>query len=523
MAWPSIFIVFFTYHSFLTTVSSLNDQGLSLLMLKQSITQNPRNSMANWNPSDPNPCSWKGIKCVEDMVVSIGIPNQNLVGLLPPIFSNLSTLRHLNLQNNKFCGLLPSDLFNVKGLQSLVLSGNSFSGSFASEVGNLVSLQIIDLSKNSFMGPIPRDVVRCRRLKVFDLSENGFSGTLPSGFGNSLVDLETLNVSFNNFSGSIPEDLGNLSKLQEPFDLSHNFFSGLIPPSLGNLPERIYIDLSYNNLSGPIPEIGALLDSGPTAFIGNRFLCGLPLDSPCRPNTTQSKDSDDHVPSQESGGIIFVKHRHNLGKGMLIMVITGLMVGSCFFGWVISHWLKKPRRRHNKILRKGLFCLKNDDIAKVSSEKMEPYSFVMLDTRVSFDLEKLLKAPAFLLGKSGIGMVYRVVLEDGKSLVVRRLGEGASHSQRLKDFQNEVEAIAKIKHPNVVPLRAYCWSEDDKLLVYDFIPNKDLATAIHGRSSILATIIIASINSITLTVDDEQGNQEARLSILSHGRHASES
>jgi len=45
-----------------------------------------------------------------------------------------------------------------------------------------------------------------------------------------------------------------------------------------------------------------------------------------------------------------------------------------------------------------------------------------------------------------------VVLEDGLTMAVRRLGEGGL--QRFKEFQTEVEAIGKVRHPNIVTLRA---------------------------------------------------------------------
>ncbi|KAF7827758.1 receptor protein kinase-like protein ZAR1 [Senna tora] len=102
---------------------------------------------------------------------------------------------------------------------------------------------------------------------------------------------------------------------------------------------------------------------------------------------------------------------------------------------------------------------------------------------VGFDLDELLKASAFVLGKSGIGIVYKVVFEDGLTLAVRRLEEGGS--QRLKEFQNEVETIGKMRHPNVVTLRAYYWSIDEKLLIYDFVPNGSLASAIHGKAGLV--------------------------------------
>ncbi|WOL00722.1 putative inactive leucine-rich repeat receptor-like protein kinase [Canna indica] len=55
------------------------------------------------------------------------------------------------------------------------------------------------------------------------------------------------------------------------------------------------------------------------------------------------------------------------------------------------------------------------------------------------------QASTFVLGKSGIGIVYKVVLDDGLTLAVRRLGEGGS--QRFKEFQTKVESIGKAVWP----------------------------------------------------------------------------
>uniref|UniRef100_A0A1J3H5V3 Putative inactive leucine-rich repeat receptor-like protein kinase n=1 Tax=Noccaea caerulescens TaxID=107243 RepID=A0A1J3H5V3_NOCCA len=54
---------------------------------------------------------------------------------------------------------------------------------------------------------------------------------------------------------------------------------------------------------------------------------------------------------------------------------------------------------------------------------------------------------------------------------------------RFKDFENEVETIGRINHPNIVRLRAYYFAEDEKLLITDFISNGSLYSALHGGPS----------------------------------------
>jgi len=64
-------------------------------------------------------------------------------------------------------------------------------------------------------------------------------------------------------------------------------------------------------------------------------------------------------------------------------------------------------------------------------------------------------------------------------VAVRRLGEGGE--QRYKEFVAEIQAIARVKHPNIVRLRAYYWAPDEKLLISDFISNGNLSSALRGR------------------------------------------
>ncbi|KAI5353179.1 PREDICTED: receptor [Prunus dulcis] len=483
-------------------VGSLNDEGFALLSFKQSMTEDPEGSLSNWNSSDENPCTWNGITCKEQRVVSLSIPKKKLFGFLPSAMGSLSELRHVNLRNNKLYGSLPLEIFEALGLQSLVLYGNSLSGSVPNVIGKLKYLQSLDLSQNLFNGSVPSSIVQCKRLKTIDLSQNNFTGFLPDGFGTGFVSLEKLDLSFNKFSGSIPSDMGNLSSLQGTVDLSHNLFSGAIPASLGNLPEKVYIDLTYNNLSGPIPQNGALMNRGPTAFIGNPRLCGPPLKNPCSSGTPGASPPSsipflpDNIPPQDSDDNAGKSGKsRGLSKRAVIAIIVSDIIGICLVGLLFSYcysriWAFSKVKDENGYGidkggkgRKECLCFRKDE-SETLSENMEQYDLVALDAQVAFDLDELLKASAFVLGKSGIGIVYKVVLEEGLTLAVRRLGEGGS--QRFKEFQTEVEAIGKLRHPNVVTLRAYYWSVDEKLLIYDYIPNGSLATAIHGKPGMIS-------------------------------------
>lgn len=96
----------------------------------------------------------------------------------------------------------------------------------------------------------------------------------------------------------------------------------------------------------------------------------------------------------------------------------------------------------------------------------------------NFDLDDLLRASAEVLGKGSYGTAYKAVLEEATTVVVKRLKEVVVGK---KDFEQQMEIVGRVgQHTNVVPLRAYYYSKDEKLLVYDYISNGSLSAFLHG-------------------------------------------
>ncbi|XP_022877618.1 G-type lectin S-receptor-like serine/threonine-protein kinase At4g27290 isoform X1 [Olea europaea var. sylvestris] len=76
------------------------------------------------------------------------------------------------------------------------------------------------------------------------------------------------------------------------------------------------------------------------------------------------------------------------------------------------------------------------------------------------------------LGQGGYGLVYKGTLEDGEDIAVKRLSE--TSMQGLDEFMNEVMCIAKLQHRNLVKLLGCCIQGEEKMLVYEYMPNKSL-------------------------------------------------
>lgn len=272
---------------------SLNSDGILLLSFKYSILSDPLLALESWNYNDQTPCSWIGVTCTEigtpgtpDMfrVTGLVLPNSQLLGPIVPDLGMIEHLRHLDLSNNFFNGSLPNSIFNASELQVLSLSSNVISGELPAElIGGLTSLQLLNLSDNALAGKVPENLTALQNLTVVSLRSNYFSGSLPSGFDS----VQVLDLSSNLLNGSLPLGFGGDSLRY--FNLSYNKISGKIPPEFAKgIPQNATVDLSFNNLTGPIPESLALLNQKNEFFAGNTDLCGKPLKNLCSISSTLS-------------------------------------------------------------------------------------------------------------------------------------------------------------------------------------------------------------------------------------------
>ncbi|OWM78595.1 hypothetical protein CDL15_Pgr002766 [Punica granatum] len=102
-----------------------------------------------------------------------------------------------------------------------------------------------------------------------------------------------------------------------------------------------------------------------------------------------------------------------------------------------------------------------------------------------FDLESILAATgnfanANKLGQGGFGPVYKGKFPGGQAIAVKRLSSFSG--QGFEEFKNEVVLIAKLQHRNLVRLLGYCVEGDEKMLLYEYMPNKSLDSFIFDRT-----------------------------------------
>ncbi|CAI0459188.1 unnamed protein product [Linum tenue] len=84
------------------------------------------------------------------------------------------------------------------------------------------------------------------------------------------------------------------------------------------------------------------------------------------------------------------------------------------------------------------------------------------------------------LGQGGFGSVYKGLLRDGREVAVKRLSH--TSTQGVQEFKNEVRIVSKLQHKNLARLYGCCINGEEKMLVYEYLPNRSLDIFIFDKT-----------------------------------------
>lgn len=430
--------MFFLVSLFAAAYSDLAADKVVLLALRSAVG----GRTLLWNTSEPSPCNWVGVYCQSDRILELHIPGMGLSGKLPEnTLGNLTQLTTLSLRYNALSGSLPLDISSLSNLRNLYLQSNHFSGEIPTSIFTLKNLVRLNLASNNFSGEISSDFNKLNRLGTLYLEKNRLSGEIPN------LDLPVL-VQFN---------------------VSDNLLSGEIPAKLKSKPE--------------------------SAFVGNVALCGGPLKS-----CDGSSGSNGNSGSSGSND----KKSDKLSGGAIAGIVVGCIIGVLLILLIL--FLVCCRRRGKKEeVKVDVRAVKESEVVEVRTEK--PVENVgnlgsAVDSKdkgevkvsggkklvffgvqeKNFDLEGLLRASAEVLGKGTFGTAYKAVLESGVVVAVKRLREVAVSEN---EYREKIEGVGKMDHENLVRLRAYFYSVEENLLVYDYMSMGSLSALLHGEPTFL--------------------------------------
>lgn len=434
------------------------------------------------------------------------------------VIQSMTTLTELRLHGNKFTGPIP-DLSGLQRLQNLSLRDNQLTGIVPPSVLDL-PLKAVNLSNNLLQGPTPKfdtskvavDMnngsnsfcldepgVACdsrvnvllsilqplgypavfakawkgndpcsqswkgltcegENITVVNFVKQGLSGTISPDFS-KLTSLKTLLLANNNLIGTLPNELTTLSNLNE-IDVSNNQLHGKVPnfgknvivktagnpdigkdiisppPSSGGSGERFSGSGSKN--SNTVKVVGSVVGAVCGAFIVGIGVC-LYARKRRRSGRVQSPNT-------------VVIHPRNEGDGNAVKLTITAGGSSVNGGGSESHSVTSSGPSDLHVVEAGNMVISIQVLRSVTN---------------NFSDENI-------LGKGGFGTVYKGELHDGTKIAVKRMESGVVSEKGLAEFKSEIAVLTKVRHRHLVALLGYCLEGNERLLVYEYMPQGTL-------------------------------------------------
>ncbi|XP_031398550.1 G-type lectin S-receptor-like serine/threonine-protein kinase At1g11330 [Punica granatum] len=164
-------------------------------------------------------------------------------------------------------------------------------------------------------------------------------------------------------------------------------------------------------------------------------------------------------------------YENTVSKVKIIVALIVGVIGLAFSGYFMWRWISKSREsRKTRIQRSPLRGLPRDDPKQVKLEDLPLYNFnEIANATNNFSLNNM-------LGRGGFGPVHRGRFPDGQEIAVKRLSKFSG--QGMQEFMNEVLVISRLQHRNLVRLLGCCIEGDERILIYEYMPNKSLEALI---------------------------------------------
>ncbi|TYI01308.1 hypothetical protein ES332_A11G192100v1 [Gossypium tomentosum] len=474
------------------------------------------------------PSSFSG-SSIQSLWVNGQLSNSKLNGTVA-VLQNMTFLKEVWLHSNSFSGPLP-DFSGLKDLQSLSLRDNSFTGPVPVSLMKLESLKTVNLTNNLLQGPLPEfkdsvavDMVKDSNrfclpspgdcdprvtsllnvVKSMDYPQrlaDNWKGNDPCmdwlGITCSNGNITVINFEKMGVTGTISPDFASLKSLQRLI-LAGNNLTGTIPEELTALVALKELDVSNNHLYGKVPTFKSniILSTNGNPDIGKE-------------KSTSSPGSESGNPSAGSGS----KSSGNSGNGgKKTSAFIGIIIASIFGGLLVVGLLgllvfclyKKKQKRFSRVQSPNAMVIHprhsgsdnesvkitvagssvsvgavseahtfpssepGGDIQMVEAGNMVISIQVLRNVTNNFSEENI-------LGQGGFGVVYKGELHDGTKIAVKRMESGVISGKGSTEFMSEIAVLTKVRHRHLVALLGYCLDGNEKLLVYEYMPQGTLS------------------------------------------------
>ncbi|PQQ03446.1 receptor-like kinase TMK4 [Prunus yedoensis var. nudiflora] len=406
-----------------------------------------KNTPKDWSTGKTY-CEWEGIKCVGNRVTSINLASK--------CFQGLSSLQVLSMSQNINLDpwVFPTELIQASSL----LRDNRLTGIVPATLMSSTALRNVSLDDNTLQGPLPVFGSNVKKA-TFD-GTNSFCQTKPGpcdpqvntllevagalGYPISLAESWEGNNACDGWNFIVCDTQGKNINL-----------TGSIPASLLTLPQLQLLDVSNNNRLGEIPKFPYTVKLITTGNV----LIGTTPSSGGGGNATTPNGS----PAPASGG-------SSVSPGM----VSGIVISVVTFIVVVLFVSIKCYGNKRHIVRavdseNGCNGVPSDKTGLHLSEGGNVAISIEVLRNVTNNFSE-----DNILGRGGFGVVYKGELHDGTRIAVKRMECVAVSTEGMNEFEAEIAFLAKVKHRHLVALLGYCINGNERLLVYECMPQGTL-------------------------------------------------
>ncbi|CAH1436412.1 unnamed protein product [Lactuca virosa] len=425
--------------------------------------------------------------------------NAKIMGSIPDIFDSFPNLQNLRLSYNNLTGNLPKS-FGGSEIQNLWLNNQESGLSGTLDVlSSMTQLSQVWLQANAFTGAIP-DLSKCTNLNDLQLRDNQFTGIVPPSLM-SLPQLSKISLRNNKLQGPLPVFGSNVTA-----DITSNSFCSPNPgpcdPQVTALlevagavgyPMSLAESWQGNNAcdSWSFVSCDSSGKNVTTVSLSRQKLSGqdIPIGPPGPPGSTPSSTDPGKNPSNSS-------KKSPVSGGMVAGIVVGVLVFLAIVFFVFFKCCAK--KKHQKFGRVenpeiGQELMKpsvigtssngfNGGFSELQSQSSGDHSemHVFEGGNVVISIQVLRQvtnnfSEDNILGRGGFGVVYKGELHDGTKIAVKRMESGVMGTKGLNEFQAEIAVLTKVRHRHLVALLGYCINGNERLLVYEYMPQGTLS------------------------------------------------
>lgn len=468
------------------------------------------------------------------LLTQVWLHGNQFTGTIPDKIGDLTSLKELNLNGNKFVGQVPLSLADME-LEKLDLSNNLLTGPIPKfKAGN------VTYAFNYFCQPDPGLLCAPEVTALLDFLHDvkyplnlvaEWSGNEPCkgpwlGLScNPKSEVSVINLRGQNLNGTVSPSIAKLDSLLE-VRFAGNHLNGTIPKTVAELKSLRLLDLSGNNFQPPLPKFH---DSVKVITLGNPLLAANqstpaaspvgspPINSSRSPPHNLSSGSEQSPPSfvspsptsisNPSSSVQVEPQSKNSGRFNSAIVVAAISVVVVLVLLLIPLciYFCKKRKATSEVPSSIVIHPRDptdpDDMVKIAVSNNTTGSLLTQTVNSSasnnstgtesshlieagnltISVQVLRKgtknfAPENELGRGGFGTVYKGELEDGTKVAVKRMEGGVISSKAVEEFQAEIVVLSKVRHRHLVSLLGHSIEDNEKLLVYEYMPQGALSS-----------------------------------------------